>query len=239
MKSQARFAPTLHRRCPFFGNAPICRACDIGIKSVVYRAALRHRIPLILWGEAQFERAGDMTPRALNALKGLPSRYRKLASPRFYLGELYMLLFKRELRVPGNSIFRPGTPVLRDFSVRQVRLYDYILWDRVEIKRAIQDELGWSKPEGSVTSWKIDCALYPLVNYEFFKLFGCSKDCFGYSRMINGGRMSREEALRQETHLCEHFEETIPDLLQETIGLSEREAKRVLALRGAVLGRSD
>ena len=22
MKSQARFAPTLHRRCPFFGNAP-------------------------------------------------------------------------------------------------------------------------------------------------------------------------------------------------------------------------
>lgn len=218
-------------RCaPSLKQLSVCRACDIGIKSVVFRTALKYKIPLIIWGESQYERTADMTPRALSALKGLRSRYWKLLSPSFYLGELYMLLFKKELRVPGNSIFSNRTPSLRDSSIKQVRLYDYIPWDRNEIKKVIQKELGWEKPEDSVTTWKIDCALYPLVNYEFFKLFGCSKDCFGYSRMINSGRMTREEALAQEENLAERYQDSIPDLLRKTIGLSERETKRILSL---------
>jgi len=218
-------------RCaPSLKQLSVCRACDIGIKSVVFRTALKHKIPLIIWGESQYERTMDMTPRALTALQGLRSRYWKLLSPRFYLGELYMLLFKKEFRVPGNSIFSNRTPLLRDPSIKQVRLYDYIPWDRNEIKQVIQKELGWEKPEDSVTTWKIDCSLYPLVNYEFFKLFGCSKDCFGYSRMINSGRITREEALTQEQYLAEHFEDQIPDLLRKNIGLSEKATKRILSL---------
>jgi hypothetical protein len=150
--------------------------------------------------------------------------------PRFYLGELFILLFKWELRVPGNSIFSNRTPVLQDTSIKQVRLYDYIPWDRNKIKKIIQKELGWEKPEDSVSTWKIDCALYALVNYEFLKLFGCSKDCFGYSRMINSGLMTRDEALAQEEHLALHFEDHIPELLQKTIGLSKKETKRILSL---------
>jgi glucosamine--fructose-6-phosphate aminotransferase (isomerizing) len=218
-------------RCaPSLKQLSICRACDIGIKSVVFRTALENKIPLIIWGESQFEQTSDMTPKALHALKGLRSRYWKLLSPRFYLGEFYMLLFKRELRVPGNNIFKRGTPALRNSSIKQVRLYDYIPWDRSEIKKVIHNELGWEKPEDSITSWKIDCALYPLVNYEFFKLFGCSKDCFGYSRMINSGQMSREEALQQENFLADHYKEHVPELLQNTIGLSIKEAKKILSL---------
>lgn len=218
-------------RCaPSLKQLSVCRACDIGIKSVVFRTALKYKIPLIIWGESQYERTTDMTPRALSALRGLRSRYWKLLNPRFYLGELYMMLFKIELRVPGNSIFSNRTPLLRNPSIKQVRLYDYIPWDRNEIKKVIQKELGWEKPKDSVTTWKIDCSLYPLVNYEFFKLFGCSKDCFGYSRMINSGRMTRKEALEQERYLTEHFEDNIPDLLEKTIGLSEKETKRILSL---------
>lgn len=217
-------------RCaPSVKQLSVCRACDIGIKSVVYKTALDHRVPLILWGESQYERTGDMTPRALNAVKGLSSRYWKLLSPGFYMGELYMLLFRRELHVPGNGLFRRGAPVLRDPFIREIQLYDYISWDRGEIKAVISRELGWEKPEGAVTSWKIDCALYPLVNYEFFRLFGCSKDCFGYNRMINSGRMTREEALAQETRLMAHYKDGLSNLLQKTIGLPETVTRRVLS----------
>lgn len=218
------------KSAPSLKQLSVCRACDVGIKSVVYRTALKHKIPLIIWGESQYEKTMDMTPRALNALRGLRSRYWKLLNPRFYLGEIFMFLFRRELGVPGNSSFSRRTPVLRDPAIKEVRLYDYIQWDREQIKNIIQNELGWTKPDDAVSTWKIDCSLFSLVNYEFFMLFGCSKAAFGYNRMINSKNMSRKIALEQEQYMKEHCKEYIPELLTNTIGLSKKEAKRILEL---------
>jgi hypothetical protein len=141
-----------------------------------------------------------------------------------------MFLFRRELHVPGNSLFSQRSPVLRDPAIKEVRLYDYIQWDREQIKNIIQNELGWTKPDDAISTWKIDCYLFSLVNYEFLMLFGCSKAAFGYNRMINSGNMSRKTALEQEQYLIEHCQKSIPELLMNIIGLSKKEAKRILEL---------
>ena len=68
-------------------------------------------------------------------------------------------------------------------------------WNRAEIKRTIMEKLGWKKTEGHVSTWHNDCKLHPFMNFVYSRLFGCTKDCWGYCGMINAGQMTREVAL--------------------------------------------
>jgi hypothetical protein len=47
--------------------------------------------------------------------------------------------------------------------------------------------------------------------------------------MINSGQMDREEALKQEEEMAASFTEGIPELLQGRIGLSKKEATKILS----------
>jgi len=109
-------------------------------------------------------------------------------------------------------------------------VFDYILWDREKIKETIMRELGWKKSYGHVSSWRTDCMLHSLVNYVYFKLFGCTKDCFGYCNMINSGQMDREEALKQEEEITANITKNIPELLEDKIGLSRNEATKIFGI---------
>ena len=82
-------------------------------------------------------------------------------------------------------------------GLKEIHLYDYIEWDRNTIVDTIQNKMGWSKPDASATSWRIDCSLVPLVNYLTEKAYGVSKIELGFSQMIRSGKMTREEALKQ------------------------------------------
>ena len=91
-----------------------------------------------------------------------------------------------------------------------------------QIKQIITTKLGWEPQKGRKTTWHTDCLLHPFMNYCFFKLFGCSKDCFGYGNMINSGEMDRDEALKQEEAMAATYTDNIHDLLENTIGLPEK-----------------
>ncbi|MBW2324219.1 MAG: ATPase, partial [Deltaproteobacteria bacterium] len=43
-----------------------------------------------------------------------------------------------------------------------MHIFDFVEWDRNEIKKTIGDELGWRKPPDSITSWRFDCHLHSL-----------------------------------------------------------------------------
>ena len=217
-----------------FGESGFCRACCYGYRSVVYRAAEQHKVPLILWGESQSEATQDTESEAFEELGPQRSKFLKLLDTSFYKVEYLSLLQRLEFHVPGNSILSRDDPVLKSRSIREIRVFDYIPWDRKKIKETIMTELGWEKPHGHVSTWRTDCMLHPLMNYCFFNLYGCSKDCFGYCKMINSGQMDREESLKQEEEMAASFTEGIQELLEEKIGLSKKEANKILSFQREV-----
>lgn len=215
-----------------FGKFGLCGACMYGYTSAVYRAAERYKIPMIFWGESQQEATQEMEQKALTALSFSNSRYKKLLSINFYLAEYYRLLQRLEFPVPGNSALkRTAKAELKNKDIREIRLFDYVKWDRELIKKTITEKLGWERPAGHTSTWRTDCTLHVLVNYCYYKLLGCTKDCFGYAKMINSGQMDREAALQQEDDIIATFPETIKELLEDKIGLSQKETESVLSFK--------
>lgn len=229
VRSQIRLA--LAMKSPSIGDG-LCIACSYGYRSVVYRTAKKHHVPLILWGESQAESTHwmmDVVTRACGQPAKTRGRLERLLSPAHCRANLFQMLQRLEFHSSGNSILRDVPPRLNDSQISEIRVFDYLRWDRQQIKETIARELGWSKPAESASTWRIDCKLTPLVNYGCLKRFGCSKACFGYCNMINSGQMSRKEALQQEEHIAVACDDGLPDLLEREIGLRRTEAARVLA----------
>jgi len=159
---------------------------------------------------------------------GFPTlQSRKLADPHTYLSRFYSALQRIEFRVPGNSVLGGGSPVLCDPNIQEIRFFDYVPWDRERIKQTISEHLGWEKPGESVSSWRIDCVLHPLMNYCFIHLVGCSKDSIGYCKMINDGQMTRDEALEQEEALVVATVAHLRDTLLNDVRLTPAEVEQI------------
>lgn len=206
----------------------MCNMCTYRFKSVAYRTAEKYKVPLILWGESRNESATDMEKVVFRGQKN--PRWCKLLNINTYIAEFYKLAQRIEFHVPGNSIFSRGDPVLKNKNIQEVRLFDYIQWDRKKIKEVITKELNWQKPEGHVSTWRTDCMLHSLANYSYVNLLGCTRDSFGYCNMINGGHMSRAEALAQEEQMIATISENIRSLLEDEIGLSKKESEKIESL---------
>jgi len=146
------------------------------------------------------------------------------------------MLQKKEFSVSGNSILSSSVrPTLKNKNITELHLFDYIPWDRKKITETITGELGWERTPGHISSWRNDCALHQFVNYDFITLFGCTRDCFGYCKMINSGKMAREEALKQEEAMLASYNDgainnvNIEELLKNEVGLSKKEIAQLVA----------
>jgi len=213
----------------------LCRACSYGRHSVVYRTAEEYGVPLILWGDSKAESTSDIGQKSFDLLHRKKPKliqifdYLKRFS--FYRKEYYSLLQRLEFHVPGNSILSIKKPKLRNKNIKEIHVFDYLLWEREKIKDTITRELGWSAPPQSVSTWRTDCMLIPLENHYFYRLFGCGKPAFAYCTMINIGQMHREEALRQDDEMSGNIEEEVRELLENNIGLSKKGVKKILSFQ--------
>lgn len=207
----------------------VCRACTYGYKSVVYRTAIGRGVPLILWGTSSHEKTDAVRKRAFRGLARRRSKVRRLLDPDFDRLVLHSVLQRLEFPVPGTPLLSSRLPALGTEGVTEVSFFDYVPWDRKRIKETIMNELGWEKPLGSVSTWRTDCALHACVNYSYLRLFGCTKDCFGYTNMINAGQMDRAEALRQEEEAAGSLEHGLRELLGRRVGLPDAIVHRLLS----------
>jgi hypothetical protein len=211
----------------------LCGACAYGYRAAVYRTALKFRVPLIIWGSSETESTPPVMNDSFRMIKSeVEQRYRRpiifsLFNPAYLKLKLYKTLQRIEFHVPGNSIFSDGPLVLKDKSIKQISLFDYLPWNRDEIKKTITEKMGWRKPEDRVSSWRTDCMIPPFINYCLFNLFGMSKSCIGYCNMINDHQMGREEALAQEETVTGEFTESLYKLLEDEIGLSRKDVERI------------
>jgi len=203
----------------------MCLACTYGYMSAAMRTAAQYDAPLILWGSSENEATEDWEASMTAGFPGLQSR--KLLNANTYLSKFYLAMQRAEFHVPGNPIWGRGMPVLCDSNIQEIRFFDYVTWDRELIKQTITEKLGWEKPEESVSSWRIDCVLHPLMNYCYVHLLGCSKDSLGYCKMINDGQMTREEALAQEEALIRASVVHLRETLENDVKLSPTEIEQI------------
>jgi glucosamine--fructose-6-phosphate aminotransferase (isomerizing) len=162
-----------------------CEACKYGFEAATYNYSRASGIPMVLWGDSADESTVPFHRLSVHKVPTLPERLLYSGLP----GMLRYRYMMNELRREYGSDKADG--------VTELHLYDYIRWDRVTIVKTIKSELGWSVPVGSPTTWRVDCALVPLVNYLTQKAYGVSKLEIGFSTMIRNGKMSRDEALNE------------------------------------------
>ena len=174
--------------CSEFGQFRECAGCTYGYRSAVYRAAIKHKVPMIFWGESKEEATMGMELKAFELIRQHKLKYLKLLNINFYIAEFYRLLQRLEFHLSLNNIFnRSFEPTFNNKDIKEIRVFDYTPWDRKKIKETIINELGWEKPPDLISTWKIDCKMLSLTNYYYIRLFGCTKTCFGYCKMINSG----------------------------------------------------
>jgi len=226
-----------------FGIPPeTCIACNYGIKSIPYREAERHGVPLIIYAGSQEEKSKDMITKVYRAVsvpikRKIMGKINRL-NPYHWKFRYYQMRLKQEFPVSGNSIFSSRVrPFLNNNNITELHLFDYIPWDRKKITETITKELAWTRTPGHISSWRNDCALHQFVNYDFITLFGCTRDCFGYCKMINSGKMTREEALKQEEAMLASYQDgiinnvNIEELLLNQVGLTKKEIAQILFKR--------
>ena len=208
----------------------VCRACTYGHRAVVYKVTSDKKIPLILWGNSKQEETKGMLQKAKKLLRKQQSRMPRFFNPHYYAYEWYFLLLRLELPMPGHFVPTRSTK-FSSTDIAEVSVFDYIPWDREMIKKTITGKLGWVKPQDSISTWRTDCLLSTVVSHCFYKTYGCTKHCFGHSRMINDGSKAREDALREEEAMIGDVlkGDQMRRLLKETIGLSDAETQKVMS----------
>lgn len=193
-----------------------CEACQIGFESAAYNIARKNGIRVVLWADSK-----DESTKAYHELvmHPNPSTLRRFLSPHAF----HLFTYKYYCYRLGLE-YGPHSPR----GLNEVHLYDYIRWDQNVIVDTIQRELDWSVPENSPTTWRVDCSLVPLINYLTEKAYGVSKIELGFSNMVRGGKMDRDDALRRVALIKQSTDIAKLKGLLSDMGLTKATVERII-----------
>jgi len=213
----------------------MCGNCGIMLRVVSIKVARRHRVPFVFWGGSAIETPDAAmryeAPGRLGVI--VKSVLRKFASrdqartflrmlPWLILISLTSMLHRLRLGVPLNYVFRPFRNVPFPEKPRFVHFYDYIVWDTMRGAAILKEELGWTHPPDR--SMRFDCDLHWFGNYEYLRQTNLSGDGEVLCRFVREGKMSRDQAVRQEAAICGAVEEECRRILR---GLGLRDTERI------------
>ena len=164
-----------------------CEACEYGFHSAAYNVARKKGIKVVFWGDSKDE---STTPFHKLSDHTVPTKWKRICSTGIS-GILGLFQYKQHFNEMKKEYGSDSTE-----GVKEIHLYDYILWDQRVIVDTIKKELGWSVPESAARTWRVDCSIVPVVNYLTARACGVSKLEIGYSNMVRSGKMDRDEALK-------------------------------------------
>ena len=196
---------------------PTLNAGDKLMNLRMYRYAKENKIPLVLGGNivgnSNIEQ-GHLTTGFLGVFpdeRGMHTTYNKIKL--LFLFGLEYLRNPANFHIPVFKEYLGGILVyyfdalLKPKGVDSFGFYDYIYWNEEEILSTITKELDWKGASDLTSTWRIDDAAYPLINYIYYKLVGFTEHDEMYSKMIREGQITREEALKR--CLADHESEWI------------------------------
>ena len=209
----------------FLEKGDFCWHCHTGIFSYPMQIAIKHNIPLLLWGEPSAEYTAYYSYDTKEEVD--EKRFNRFVN-------LGMTAQDMLVRLEGSVTERdllpftyPSLEKLRRINYRSVCLGSYIPWDVRRQVAIIQKELGWSGDmvEGVPPGYeyeKIECYLQGVRDYIKYIKRGYTRPSHLVSLDIRNSRMSREDAMK----MIEQYENKRPHALKlflGYVGLTEKE----------------
>ncbi len=225
----------------FLEKGDFCWHCHTGIFSYPMWVAIRHNVPLIIWGEPSAEYTAYYSYEQAEEVD--EKRFNRFVN----LGITAQDMFVRLAGAVDERDLRPFTyPPLRELrriGFRSVCLGSYLPWDVKIQADIIRRELGWKgdEVEGVPPQYgyeKIECYLQGVRDYIKYIKRGYTRPAHLASLDIRNQRLSREEGMR----MVAGYEGQRPpslDLFLEFIGLTEEEFLEIAMGHGVSPHRHD
>jgi len=215
---------------------PTLNAGDKTMNLRIYRYADRNGIPLVIGGNNIGNSSFEQEHFKTGFLGIFPDNRGNYSTPdKIKLNILLALEYFKNPYTLRFSIFKEYLEgafvyffesILKPRSVDTLGFYDYIYWNEREILSTVY-KLGWEGAADATTTWRIDDAAYPLMNYLYYNLVGFTEHDEMYSKMIREKQISRQEGLKR--CMSDHYYR-IPYMLKtlEVLEVSKEKLDEVL-----------
>jgi hypothetical protein len=174
----------------------VCNFCRHAGGSVVLRAALDNRIPVILEAVNKLEKHNFLSGSVkLKLIFRRLTRISPLKWPRipFFLaiGYYHLLRFRMELYVPPvRNLFRSFP---QSKKVQKVYLSTYLKWDIFAIAKILREETGWTCPHPELPM-RFDCQIEDSIfDHTFKAATGTTTHTIIANNLIYGGCAGKDE----------------------------------------------
>jgi len=204
-----------------------CWFCHSGIYGNTMQVAVRHQIPLVIWGESVAEYRSDYTLddfEQIDYYNFVQNKQSGIGWERFVGKEGITEEDMRPFRFPTIKEIEQLKPV-------SLHLGSYIKWDIPTQVELIKRELGWkdAQVEGTYCTYdKQECRFIGVRDYCKYLKRGFGRTTHQASLDIKEGRITREEGLLLAKRYDGKRPESLNAFLSE-IELSEKEFMDVLS----------
>lgn len=202
-----------------------CWHCHSGVGAFPLQAAVKFKIPLLVYGES----TADVSGRA--------SYYEpQKCSVRDYFTEVSAKVYADEM-VNGEITKKdmhpfqlPSNEELNEAGVVRINLGDYVFWDDERQMEFMRDRFGWleTQVEGTYKGYKsAECVMPGVHDYSKFVKRGFGRGTDHASQDVRAGLLTREEGFE----LAKKHDTERPNALDyylQITGLTEEEFYRVL-----------
>lgn len=218
----------------FLEKGDFCWHCHTGIFAYPMWVALRHQVPLVIWGEPSSEYTAYYTydqPEEVDE-----KRFNRYVNLGITAQDMYVRLEGQVDERDLKPFTYPPLKELRKINYRSVCLGSYVPWDVKGQSKIIRNELGWQGDEvenvpPEYDYEKIECYMQGVRDYIKYIKRGYTRPAHLASIDIRNQRLSREEGMK----LVKTFEGKRPpslDVFLKFIGLTEEEFMEVAMTHG-------
>lgn len=202
-----------------------CWHCHAGVGAFPLQAAVRFKIPLLVWGESIAEDSGRAT--YLDPVIKFDRDYFTKVSAKRYAHEM----INDELSAKDLYPFElPSIEDIEAVGVVGIHLGDYMFWDDERQMEFVRDVYGWREDhvEGTYKNYKsVECRMAGVHDYSKFIKRGFGRGTDHASQDVRAGLLTRAEGFE----LAKKHDTERPGALDEYLSItkfSEEEFRSVL-----------
>lgn len=208
------------------GIGDACWHCHSGVGAFPLQAAVRFKIPLLIWGESIADYSGRASH--FNPVRKFDREYFTKVSAKLHPHEMVNEeISERDLH-PFNV---PSAEECEAIGVHGIHLGDYIFWDEERQTEFVRDNYGWKETqvEGSYKGYKsAECIMPGVHDMACYLKRGYGRATFHASMDVRNGLLTKDEAF----DLIKRFDAERPDALDyylKITGMTEGEFYATLA----------
>ena len=221
----------------FKRKTDFCWHCHTGIYSYPLRVALKYKVPLVFWGEAQADITGYYDHLNDEIEYEDDKKFNMLRTLGITAEDMHGMIDSTEHPVDKRDLIPYTFPDVKELIAMRycsVPLGSFIPWDYTKNTEIIKRDLGWKvdelegvPPELNQHGEKIECFMQGTRDYIKFIKRGYSRVSQINAFHVRNGRVTPEDAL----NLGDKYDGRRPpslDIFLEYIGLTEGEFNEIV-----------